>query len=553
MDADVLPYHWDDRAKLFSDHQYLQGFHERLLEDLTSQLNRIHGVERGIRYWRILLGPWLGHFIPILFDRWCSVHQAIEQYELSGTVVLSSPGGPPVLNDMAVFRRVMTEDEWNHQLFSTVLKWVGEVPITQQKSAVVKEPKSVTFPRWQQRLREHLISGYSGLASLFMRDHDLFSYGPYLSRSDEMRMYRRMGQIPQVWRSIPPIQVPVDSNCRDWSLNGLSDSEFEDFACSLIPHHIPVAYLEGYSQLVRQTCKLPWPKQPSLIWTGGVLYEDDVFKCWAAEKVEQGTPLVVSQHGGHYGTGLWSFCEDHELAISDCFMSWGWAKSGEPTVRPVGQIKSKRPLSVQHGKQKGALLVTNSVPRFSSLLRSMCVSRQYLDYLDDQHAFVSALPQTIRQNLTVRLYPHDYGWDQHSRWGDHFPDLALDDGHSRLNDLIRQSRVYIATCNTTTFLESFTMDVPTVIFWNPNQWELRESAIPYFEDLKRVGIFHETPESAARQVATIWDNVDSWWNSPLVRQVLKTFKERYSHLPNDLLDRIEHTLRDAMASSDVSY
>ena len=550
MDADVLPYHWDARAKLFGDYQYLQGLHERLLEELAAQLNRIHGVDHGLRYWRILIGPWLGCFIPMLFDRWCSVRRAIERYELSGTVVLKGPGEAMVPNDMAGFLRVFTGDDWNHQLFSAILRWASEVPITQLEWAGGPELNPLPVPGWKQRQKRRLASGYSRVAGLFARDHDAFLLATYLPPLDEMRMYRRLGQLPQLWRSVPPIQVPVDSSQRDWSVDGVSRSDFESLARFLVPRHMPSAYLEGYVELVEQARALPWPKRPSLIWTSNSDNSDDVFKSWAAEKVEQGSRLVLAQHGGHYGIGRWSFLEAHELAVSDCFLSWGWSEPEEPKIKPVGQLKRKRPLRIQHGKQSGALLVTCALPRVSYWMYSVYVSRQYMDYFDDQCAFVSALPPTIRHQLTVRLYPIDWGWNQVGRWRDRFPELRLDEGRSDMNVLIRGSRIYIATYNATTFLESFTMNVPTVIFWNPNHWELRDSAVPYFEDLKRIGVFHETPESAARHVAAVWDEVDSWWNSPDVLEVLKRFKERYCYLSHDLLDRVEHALRDVMAGSD---
>lgn len=149
----------------------------------------------------------------------------------------------------------------------------------------------------------------------------------------------------------------------------------------------------------------------------------------------------------------------------------------------------------------------------------------------------------------MRLYPFDSGWGQIARWRDRFPDLRLDEGESNINGLIRRSRLYISTYNATTFLESFTMDMPSVIYWNPEHWELRESAIPCFEDLKLVGVFHETPESAAYHVAAICGDVAAWRGSPGVREVLNRFKARYYHLPDDLLDRVKHTLREVMAAS----
>ena len=183
---------------------------------------------------------------------------------------------------------------------------------------------------------------------------------------------------------------------------------------------------------------------------------------------------------------------------------------------------------------------------------SSMVSSQWLDYFRDQCVFVQNLAVEIRETLTVRLYSPDLGWDQVSRWRDRFPNLHLDEGLSNIDGLIRQCRLYISTYNATTFLESFTMNVPTVIYWNPKHWELRDSAIPYFEELKRVCIFHETPESAARHVTSIWHDVNAWWTSPEVRKVVERFSVHYCHLPGDLPHRIEHALLELIAVSGKS-
>ena len=180
---------------------------------------------------------------------------------------------------------------------------------------------------------------------------------------------------------------------------------------------------------------------------------------------------------------------------------------------------------------------------------SATMSSQWLDYFSDQCAFVETLPARIRNALTVRLHAPDRGWDQAARWRDRFPNLQLDDGHSIMADLIRQTRLYIATYNATTYLESFSLEVPTVIFWNPHHWELRDSAIPYFDDLKRVAVFHDTPDSAAHHVSAIWDDVDTWWTSPSVQDAVGQFMGRYCHQRDDILDQVEIALRTTMAQS----
>ena len=327
-----------------------------------------------------------------------------------------------------------------------------------------------------------------------------------------------------------------------------SSSSFEMFAGKILASNIPLVYLEGYQELVNQANDNGWPRSPKLIWTSNAENSNEQFKAYAAEKSEQGSALVMGQHGGHYGMGLWSFTEEHQLAISDCYLSWGWTEKTAPHIRPVGQLKYKKELKVNHANQSGLLLVTCSIPRYSYHMYSIIVSRQWIDYQEDQFSFCKALSPEIRKNLTVRLYGIDYGWDQALRWQDQYPQVELDHGKQRIEHLIRRSRVYVSTYNATTYLESFTMNVPTIIFWDPKHWELRDSALPYFEELKKAGIFHETPESAAKQVNFVWDDVYAWWNSTKVQSARHKFCERYAYLPDNLVKRVTGSLLDVIHS-----
>ena len=161
---------------------------------------------------------------------------------------------------------------------------------------------------------------------------------------------------------------------------------------------------------------------------------------------------------------------------------------------------------------------------------------------------MEALPEHIRSALLVRLYREDYGWDQVKRWQDRCPDVLLDDaqGPSTMVDLLPQARVMIATYNSTTFLESFAMDVPTIIFWNPSHWELRETATPVYESLVEAEILHYSPTSAANKLSNIWNDVDSWWSSEPITIVRKGFCNSYNQSPPDLVSRVTHALKETI-------
>jgi len=548
MDAEILSYHWDDRGRLHSDYQYLKKFYEQLLKDLTVELNKLHGVDHSLRYWRILIGPWLGYFTQILFDRWTSIRNALDKYEISETIILVGQEEDFIPNDMTRFMKLIVTDEWNHFIYATILKQFTNVNCVEKKAhlQVKEEAQILSHSNWKDIIRRNLLSRYTKFMNHLTRESDAFFLATYLAPADEMKLHLRMGQLPRLLRPEPCITASVEGNKREWNVAGEKHSEFEACARALIPKHMPTIYLEGYHQLTEQVSALPWPKHPKVIWTSGSYSTDDVFKVYTAEKVEQGSPFVIGQHGGGHGTHLWAFYEEHQISICDSYLSWGWTDESQPKVKAVGELKAKHPLGVEHNMQDGALLVTRTLPRQSYHIFSSVIASQWLDYFNDQCAFVENLTEEIRDALTIRLSSGDYGWDQVARWEERFDNLRLDAGYTSIYDLVRQSRLYISTYNATTFLESFTMNVPTIMYWNENHWELRDSCLPYFNELKRVGIFHETPESAARHVVDVWDDVEAWWNSVDVQKALKFFKARFCHLPDNLLDRVEEALREVM-------
>jgi len=186
------------------------------------------------------------------------------------------------------------------------------------------------------------------------------------------------------------------------------------------------------------------------------------------------------------------------------------------------------------------LMVEMTMPRYSYHMYAVPISRQWLDYYDDQILFIKKLPRDIQKELTVRLYSKDYGWNQKGRWGNDLPNVKLDSGIKNIKTLIGNSRLYISTYNATTYLETLNWNIPTIIFWNCKHWELKEEVKPYFDLLESVGIFHKTPESAAIQVDKIWNNVGQWWYEKKTQAAVNDFCHVFSRQLNSPLEKIQN-------------
>ena len=98
---------------------------------------------------------------------------------------------------------------------------------------------------------------------------------------------------------------------------------------------------------------------------------------------------------------------------------------------------------------------------------------------------------------------------------------------------LQKSRLCIHDYFGTTYLETLAMNFPTVIFWDPTRVRTIKSVQPYLDDLRRVKILHDTPESAAKLVNEIYEDPLTWWMSPVLQQAKDDFCYQFARKNNN--------------------
>jgi putative transferase (TIGR04331 family) len=533
LDSKVIPYHWDNREKLHQDFLYLDTVYEKALRQLANNLNKIHNVNYSLKYWRVLIGPWLMHFIHLLFDRWSMLNLAFSNNEIYNYSIIKHPSLSFVPNDMSNFSALYYQDDWNETIYGELvtLCWSDKVEITwvDGENGNSKEGVKINV---KGRMKGHAKNLAKSLVSLYSqcvsKDDDYFFLSSYLPLKIDLKLQLQLGQMPAIWNNslVCPVEKR-DGKKRQWSLDLEVNNDFEHALQTMIPLHIPVIYLEGYKALHKSAEKSPWPSNPKAIFTSNAHSGNEIFKAWSAKKMESGVPLVIGQHGGNYGNALFSAYEMHEVKIADRWFSWGWSDPDRLNIKPIGNLKAISE-KVNYNPKGKALMVEWNTSLYSNRIHPGPIAAQWLDYFNEQKVFLASLPTRIREQVVLRLYPIDFGWEQGVRWQDAMPRVAIDSGGEKITKSIRNSRIYISTYNATTYLESLTWNVPTLIFWDPRYFELRGQAEPYFDMLESVGIFHKTPKSAAQQMIKVWGDIESWWQSDEVQRVREIFINQYS-------------------------
>ena len=486
LSYETLPYHWDDREKYLQDYLHADRLYEEYLDALAVRLNEIHHTKKTLRYWRIVIGPWLYLFIEIFLDRYLSSRAAAASGKVTSVWICKVPDSAWTPLDMDEFTDWYMGDSYNQYLYSWIIFHLGIFPFetvmvnTGKMSGQVK--KRATPQRWHRKWAKKAMEtlAMNGIPRIVFVKSFLNIWCLAM-----LQLY--MGQIPcLLFPGVKKAPVEIDDHRRSLLKLEKEGTELVDLLSRIIPQQIPLVYIEGYNSL-KKASQDAFPRKPKLIVTANAHFNNDAFKLWAASHTESRIPLVTAQHGGLHGSGLISSNEKHEIAIADCHYTWGWSSDDNNKVRPMPSGKLWCDIRKIRPDPDGIILwVATSCSRYAYSMLSMVIGPQMIAYYEDQKRFLKNLIPQVKDLVVLRLFLYEYGWDEGNRWRDLDPELKIYDGTLDMLTQLKKSRLFVGTYNSTNILQSLAADFPSVLFWNPCHWEIRPQAKPYFQALRKV-------------------------------------------------------------------
>lgn len=550
MNDDVIDYRWRDRSLFRADWIYMRSVYLRCLEDLAEWLNTVHGMQWGLRPWEILVGPWLRYFIEITFERYHSLQAAERSGLVSETLIMDERSiESHVPRNYSDFVQGFCSDEYNQSLYSLIISRLNLFSYTTVDSRRVCDKLVGQAP--ESKLRKLL--GFLVKPSGIRKRKTVFLYNSGFRRVHQILLELSLGQIPSLRR----VSNILDFSDKVYSPEmrtkfGFHDNGdiFEKLVRSLIPQQIPQTYMESFESL-KQLSSKEFPMDAKLVVSAGSDLSDDLFKVWLSEQVFRGAKFCAVQHGGGFGTNDVMTNEDIQIRTSDFFITWGWKLKGNqqrsiaaPSGKLVGINARKR-----RDIRENVLWVGTGLPRYSYKLASEPVGPLFLEYILEQIRFGKKLSAEVIKNIRYRAYHREFGWEEKKRLGAELPDLRFSQASVPFLRDMEEAGLIVTTCNSTTFLQSLSANIPTVIFWNPQYWELREEAGEYFKNLEKQGIFHTTPESAALHVNQIAEDPLAWWEKSDVQDAKNQFCREYARTDKRWLKQWTQLIRTILKGS----
>jgi putative transferase (TIGR04331 family) len=517
-------------------YRYVNGIYERILPLLGDVLNAVHGTRHGRRYWRIVLGPWLLFYLPVCYDRYSHLKRALEQYPDCTTTALSeSSFATP--SDTLDFYYLAHEDCFNLQIYTKIFAALGKT--FPSKGAKVARSFAYGEPiagcSWRRKAAVQIARIYARVGA--KARPAIWLRASLFSKLSEFQLSTRTaGKVLPIWgNSSGPDLLEIDRDVRKNLQNlRLGDGEFERCLAAMLFLDMPKCFVEGYGSVGGEARKR-YPQKARAIFSANAWYFDEAFKQWAAASAENGALLIGTPHGGNYGGMAIMPSEDHETAIVDRYYSWGWERTGcaaDVVPFPASKLVGRKKIGASNLKT-GMLWVITEFPRYP--IEFLSLPKHYNEYPLWQARFARTL---LRKTVpAVRLRPHRDGDPEIvQRLRECIPEAAIETWDVPFQESLANCRLYVCDHLSTTFAEALSANQPTILFWNPQSYEFRPEARPYYDLLRENGILFDTPESAGAAVNRIYNDVEAWWNDLGRQDAVERFCERFARNSPDAIE-----------------
>ncbi len=530
-------FHWDDRDKLKTDYDYLESLHHRLLNSLSGFLNNLHGENFSVRYWQIILDPWLLSYVGIVFDKWETIRKVFDSHNELDVIFLPDKNLVKTYLCWSEFMKEVVDDRWNQGIYQRILKseYSDKVHIsyselmgdTELEVRSLRNNKSI-IPI-AKRLFSSFLSGFDSLLGKFFRNNKIAFIGSFFNFGALIRINIAIGQVPRFYMNdFPAFIKKIEIEKIDlWAekrvheqLDFNPSGRFEHFVKKWIIRDLPLCVIEYYSELYSKASRLNI--NPKIIVTANPHWGNLAAKFWFAVQVNRGVKLVILEHGGSLPAHKELF--DFEEDIADSRGTWFLPYHAKHVQVPPSKLVGFRTSHSNRRKKydRGYLcLVSSEHARYVYRLHFYPMAQQCLATFDLLTGLYHKLNKNIQEASRLKAY-HNQGWNTKARYTKVMgPEKIIPD--LNLKQAMLDSRIIVCSYPETTFSEAMATGVPTILLYPDYLYERNSVAYPLIEILRSVKIIFTDSEAAADHINQIWSNPGNWWNSSETLQARNEF------------------------------
>jgi len=511
MNQEVLEFAWDNMTKMEHGYEFSTKIYLEIMPIIQNFLNGYHSTNKSQRYWELIIGNWLLTFIEAIYERLETLNILIAKYQKFETYVLSETDYiTPLEYEDFVFNVI--DDEYNMQIYSQILKYKGfDFPT---KKHPLRQKKD--FSKKGRPIRKYIMK----LLNIFSYDSKLTVTSPYFSNgfSSYLKLFfNSKGKVVfNEFDETFQFPISIDKDKRELFEDLKSENDFINLLFNLFKVNFPALFLEGYTEFDNFVKKQNFSVTKNYLTSTG-LHTNYIYKFWLANNLEK-INLFCIQHGGGYCIDSFNTPEFYEKRVVDSFFSWGKKEGNYLTHEKISQ--ECKP------KKSGRILYCTTVYpkymfRFQNSYNSTAIPKIYIPMI---LSFFKSIQNT--DDILLRGYPNEYDYKVVATIKKNFDNLKIDNHKKSFHERLRESKLFVCDHMQTTYLETLSMNFPTVVYVNQSCYSFKDMDVINLLVDANILFFNE--KDAAIHINNITDNISYWWNSEKVQKAREEFCYNYA-------------------------
>ena len=546
---EILEYCYDDYDELFSDFTYIKSLYSLILPIIGDLLNEHHSLSWSSRSFKIFHGAWLHEYLPVIRERYITIQTALRAKPSHSFILTDCNIG---VSDAADFKKKITEDDYNHYLYSKVVKFIDcqvyENSYFVSKSIKQKAKAKVIKRLVKNNLKDFLLKNLQRLCNVCTWGSKAAVDRSYFSKKHFIQLI--MSSFPRI---TPIVLLPTlrrtglkqELSVRDKLHKSFCSlfspkTDFETFLAQTLIYDMPLSFIESFKNVLHESTFVNLKNKNYL--SSNAILSNQILQCAVANQLSPTNNLIIAQHGGSYGIARWSMQQFYELDTADSYISFGWERKEFTNITKISHPKLLLKIKADKLRKLNILYITWAPSRYFNRNWSVPIAgASIIDYYKNILVLVNTIEPNLRSRFSLRIAPsaHGYGVGVDEFLGN---DIKLSSGDFYKD--LDAATIVICDHNQTTFIESLNSNKPTVIVWNEDYNKIDPVAESVFAELAEVGIFYNCHKKAAVFVNDIagQDNIYDWWMDANLQKAVASFVTEYGKRNEDWISDYQKLL-----------
>ena len=521
--------------------KYLE-IREKLLREIVFILNNYFKSKFDIKFWRILIGPFISFASETFYNRYNSL-LLTKKIIKNKKIKFQNIGDINYfdIKNTNEFISLIDDPLWNENVFYIISKDL-KIFCEFNKKKIFKKQRKYEFSIKKILNRFLFLPIFFGSKLIINTS---------LRKIDEIKLQIKLHQFPAL--NIPDyigdmdLPFKYDANLRQNLISkNIDKQETKIYSCikKLVLKSLPIIYLENFQYLSDKIIKNNFTNKLSLIVTSQNFDENEFFKFTAAFSKQKKSKIVYLQHGNTDGVTRYDNYINH-MITPDKYLTWGWDKSDlkKNILNQSLNIKKFYNTKVSsYSRFTKKIYYENKLILygFSPLTRRHFWDVDYINnrYINFEINFLKGIKKEIRENLIYKIHNSNLNSlnDVEKRFFKINSNIKIILKYKNVADC--KNKLSIFSYDSTGFYEHLALNKPCIIFMPNMNDELNTFGFNmYFPLFKNNIIFHDE-QKMSKFINNNWVNIIDWWYSPKIQTAINTFTVKLSKYDNNYFKKI---------------